>query len=328
MSRSASVTDQPPVKPFKRFADDFAQQKLRAWQPVLTPKWIIGVFVGFGIVFVAFGILLIHTSHNVQECKLPYSSVPDGGVEIDISYTVDESQCVGPTGTLKAPLLIYYEITGMHQNHRRFVRSRSDEQLKGTVFTDPSDVKDCDPQMVDENGLVLSPCGLAAMSVFNDTYTLQRDGGSSIIVDTAADTIAWGSDLKNKFKNPPDGSTGINEWLDETIFPGKVENGHFINWMRNAALPTFRKLWGRINEDLELPFSVTITNRYPVASFGGTKTVVISSTSWIGGRNDILGILYLTVGCLCVVCGFFFVVRTWRKPRILGDVRFLNIKRN
>jgi len=26
---------------------------------------------------------------------------------------------------------------------------------------------------------------------------------------------------------------------------------HFIVWMRTAGLPTFRKLWGKINQNLE-----------------------------------------------------------------------------
>lgn len=35
--------------------DNFSQQKLRAWQPVLTPRWIVVTFIVFGIVFEAIG---------------------------------------------------------------------------------------------------------------------------------------------------------------------------------------------------------------------------------------------------------------------------------
>ena len=36
----------------------------------------------------------------------------------------------------------------------------------------------------------------------------------------------------------------------------------FMNWMRIAAMPTFRKLWGRINSDLPADnYTLTIENR-------------------------------------------------------------------
>ena len=36
-----------------------------------------------------------------------------------------------------------------------------------------------------------------------------------------------------------------------------VENEHFIVWMRTAALPTFRNLYGRIEHDLVAPAEIT-----------------------------------------------------------------------
>lgn len=68
--------------------------------------------------------------------------------------------------TMKAPVYLYYELANFYQNHRRYVKSRSDKQLAGTFYTDPSQLSDCDPLRT-LNGKVLDPCGLIANSVFN-----------------------------------------------------------------------------------------------------------------------------------------------------------------
>lgn len=37
---------------------DFYQQRLKAWQPILTPKWVIITFLAIGIPFIIIGVLL------------------------------------------------------------------------------------------------------------------------------------------------------------------------------------------------------------------------------------------------------------------------------
>lgn len=52
-----------------------------------------------------------------------------------------------------------------------------------------------------------------------------------------------------------------------------VEDEHFIVWMRTAALPNFRKLYAKINTDLEAGsvLAIDVDGNFEVNSFGGKK---------------------------------------------------------
>lgn len=88
-------------------------------------------------------------------------------------------------------------------------------------------------------------------------------------------------------------------------------------WMRTAALPTFRKLYGKIEVDLKANQTITVTieNNYNTYEFGGKKKLVLSTASWLGGKNDFLGLAYLTVGGLCFFLAAAFTVIYLVKPR-------------
>lgn len=98
-----------------------------------------------------------------------------------------------------------------------------------------------------------------------------------------------------------------------------------------AALPNFRKLYRRVTTDLpdgEYRLAIDYSALglkdgaaepgpgahrapradYPVSAFGGKKRVILSTTSWMGGKNNFLGIAYLVVGCVTFVMGVVFLV--------------------
>ena len=77
--------------------------------------------------------------------------------------------------------------------------------------------------------------------------------------------------------------------------------------MRTAGLPNFRKLYGEISDGLEAgTYYLEIQNNYPVSSFSGSKTFVLSTTNVLGGQNYFLAIAYMVVGCLCLVLAIIF----------------------
>jgi len=157
--------------------------------------------------------------------------------------------------------------------------------------------------------------------------------------------IAWQSDKEYKFRNPdvPDGSSleevfksknlvKPRDWGKEVweLDPNNPHNNGFQNedlivWMRTAALPNFRKLYRRIDHQNEkklpefneefgdgLPvdkyeYRVVIDYTYKVTQFSGTKSVILSTTSLLGGKNPFLGIAYIVVGCICFVMGIVFL---------------------
>merc|ERR1712071_640296 len=85
--------------------------------------------------------------------------------------------------------------------------------------------------------------------------------------------------------------------------------------MRTAALPNFWKLYrkvvhsGTFAEGLPYKFKyrLNIGYNFEVAQFQGTKSVIISTTSILGGKNPFLGIAYIVVGVICFVMGLVFL---------------------
>ena len=75
---------------------------------------------------------------------------------------------------MKAPIYVYYEIHNFYQNHRRFVKSRSDSQLSANGVIQSELTDNCPPQLYLRNGTnssnsssgnssnTIFPCGLAA----------------------------------------------------------------------------------------------------------------------------------------------------------------------
>ncbi|PRQ30329.1 putative CDC50/LEM3 family protein [Rosa chinensis] len=314
----------------------FTQQELPACKPILTPKWVISAFMLVAIVFIPIGVATLFASRDVVEIVdryetecIPLSSRNDKVKYIQTPGNKTCSRTLTVKKHMKKPIYVYYQLDNFYQNHRRYVKSRSDKQLK-----DPNSantVADCKPEDK-TNGASIVPCGLIAWSLFNDTYTFSRNQSEPLPVNKKG--ISWKSDREHKFGKKVFPTNFQNSTLKggATLNPliPLSEQEDLIVWMRTAALPTFRKLYGKIEVDLQQNdvIHVTLDNNYNTYSFSGKKKLVLSTTSWLGGRNDFLGIAYLTVGGLCFFLAMAFTIVYLVKPRQLGDPSYLSWNRN
>ncbi|KAG5117044.1 hypothetical protein JHK84_043157 [Glycine max] len=96
-----------------------------------------------------------------------------------------------------------------------------------------------------------------------------------------------------------------------------------------APLPTFRKLYGRIEEDLDVDdvIVVHLENNYSTYSYGGKKKLVLSTLSWLGGKNDFLGVANLFVGAFCILISIIFLLLHVKNPRPYGDTAYISWNR-
>jgi len=411
-TRTSSLDGQEPEKKLKsrRPANTaFRQQRLKAWQPILTPKTVLPLFFAIGIIFAPIGGLLLWASSQVQELVIDYthcateapyvkdaSDKTTGVILVDgkqtyghfkneweggmvpvwsrtnatVSYyqgqpvtssnplpdnakaqvIEDQTICMiqfGIPDDLLPPVFFYYRLTNFYQNHRRYVKSLDPDQLNGKKQPAASITSSCAPLATPTAGYRPGkpywPCGLIANSQFNDTFTspiLQTDSSADPYRMTSKG-IAWSSDaqLYDDAHEYADGN------YDEIVVPPNWQprwpDGNYSTanpppdlktyeefqvWMRTAGLPAFTKLALR-NDDETMKqgqYKFNITMNFNVTEYGGTKQIVISTHTVMGGRNPFLGIAYVVVGGLCVVLGVAFTIANLIKPRKLGDHTYLS----
>jgi hypothetical protein len=157
---------------------------------------------------------------------------------------------------------MYYALTNFYQNHRRYVKSRDDSQLWGKADKDIKPSSDCGPFDIsskficfykvgyrhdilfklyeidlrwsfifllfvsEENGKYIYPCGAIANSMFSDEIDLyyhppQEKEKKISLIRTG---IAWDSDKKFKFQNPPNINADAEMWKYFTKPRGKGLN--------------------------------------------------------------------------------------------------------
>ncbi|CAE8710236.1 unnamed protein product [Polarella glacialis] len=220
------------VKPKGRW-HQFTQQRLRAWQMILSPGKVVALFMIVGVVFVGIGILLLMASEAIVEMFQDYSEKFRGSSELWNSTKVGYFDMTVQRD-MEPPIWVHYQLEGFHQNHRRYIQSRDDLQLRDVdlaLKTNPQ-LSACSPWI--QTGTRFNyPCGLVAKSVFNDSYTIiYKERGatnySHLQVDDSATTIAWAADLAGRYKN-------LNP--EATFGEGQQNQEHFNMWLLERFPP-------------------------------------------------------------------------------------------
>ncbi|KAK6458030.1 putative brefeldin-a sensitivity protein [Scheffersomyces xylosifermentans] len=354
----------------------FRQQRLRAYNPVFTAKTVIPILIAIAIVFVPLGAAMWYGSDRVQDISIDYSQcenlassdhwseIPDNFTNFNFrtktediqnkpvwKLATDESQPFEDErkvcrvqfeipNKLTAPIYLFYRLHNFHANHRRFVKSFSEDQLEGkpaSLDTIRNAVgENCSP-LSDVDGKRIYPCGLIANSLFNDTYTSTLSGvnGSEHDFVMTEKGIAWSTD-KNRFKKtrynyteiipPPNWYKQFPNGYNETNVPDISTWYQFQNWMHTSALPTFNKLALRNDHDALQPgiYEISIGLHFPVLPYNGKKFIYITQRSVIGGKNYFLGIAWMVGGGVCFILGLALLIINFIKPRKTGDVNLLS----
>ncbi|KAJ3096828.1 hypothetical protein HDU97_005496 [Phlyctochytrium planicorne] len=338
----------------------FKQQRLKAWQPILTPKTVLPAFFAVGVVFMPLGVGLYYTSEKVNQLIFDYTGCPDGGSPAypitKWSYDQTSRICsmdIDVSSDFNGPVFLYYRLTNFYQNHRRYVKSYDSKQLANNPATNVAScfqLNQAKPQASSytwtttvSDTAIIYPCGLIANSYFTDEISdLKSSTGEIIKFDESQ--IAWPADAE-KFKTasfatdadinvkvypPPQWVKGFpgadfSKGYTPANFPDISKLKRLQVWMRPAGLPNFRKIWGKYDNNIPKgTYSITIRNNFDVNSYGGTKSIVISTVSILGGKNPFLGVAYIVVGALCWVLGIVFLLRHMIKPRKPGDYTYLS----
>ena len=184
---------------------------------------------------------------------LPQANYFYPSTKCTIEFTLPED--IGP------PVYFYYRLTNFYQNHRRYVSSVDQDQMKGKFVTnatlnDTTNAHNqCEP--LGENGThAYYPCGLIANSYFNDTFqspvllnARQNDNETYFMTNKS---IAWPSDASlygntsyttYDVSPPPLWKARYPEGYNENFpLPDLHTDESFQVWMRTAGLPTFSKL--------------------------------------------------------------------------------------
>ena len=209
---------------------------------------------------------------------------------------------------MKKPILIYYQINDVRQNHRFYMDNKSDKQLKGEEVSkeDLEKSGDCESALYnkdfdyldsikDDKDSVAFPCGLIAKSFLQDNFSSWTVSKKEINVTTEDITYKSDRDTFSKIAKKE------THWIN-------VNDEHFMNWMRIAPFENPRKLWGKMEKN-DIPSGAIVTVKiYNHPKYRGfEKYLILTTRNVFGGKSSFLGICYIVFGGICLLSAVIFI---------------------
>lgn len=307
-------------------------KQIKAYDPKVTSGQITIFCFVLAIFCFSFGSHVYYESQKLTEIIIDYTNCRNS---LDNNSLACEDQLANSLpcqciiefqveNDIKPNVFVYYQIANFYQNHRLYMQSVDRKQLLGYDSADCKNYHNWDETAKKP----IAPCGKIANSMFNDSFAI-----TNLSFNQTVPLLKTGltfqmdklynyhnpeptSDLKEAFKKyskPQNWPKPPYELDEKDIHNNGYRNEQFIVWMRNAAIPLFRKLYARINHNHSnytngLPkghYNLTILYNYPTKSLNGKKSFVIANTSIYGGKNDPFIIVIFVTGLLYLMISIF-----------------------
>lgn len=342
------------------------QQRLLSYKPMLDPTWTIGGILLCAAIFVPTGHHLSRLSESIPEINFVYDpgdcSIDRANRDRVCELSLEATQDMRGPVLVYYGVTNFFQNHRTYFRSVDFNQLQGGLPKDQTVLA----AENCDPLreiggvVLNPCGLRANTLFNDVFELLNDDLTMREDGVAfssdaeyrygqpegfrkercascdQDVCDCAAgewscrepyvdeDGACW------RYFYPDDDTT---QYLYET-YPMVVNplegvmNEHFMVWMRTAVTKNFRKLYGWIEDDVPkgtvLRFRVRAN--WEVSSFDGSKALIVTTSNWLGGRNDFLGKAVYVTGYCCLAAGVFFGLKQTLNPRRLADRSYLEYK--
>lgn len=320
--RKGTVQEPPNVPLF--------QQRLKGYQPLMTLTVATATFGVLACLLISIGISVFVDQAHIFQYSVQYGGKNNSRkntllgldpFQYDRAQSCPSGECLIsidlPDYVLKekSRVNVYFQLTGFHQNHRKYVASvclpqladsakdRTYQQLLACLPEgDKSSIRPSGGNFSDNR--ILWPVGRIAKSFFTDHFELVEGGHMSEDDLVRPSVSQW-------FRNPEHYPTTLDNntvYLFQefsssgyNLFSSGVTNPHFMAWMQPQAFPHFRKLFGTIDTPVNGTLVFRVRSGFDVTSFGGTKGLLVATESFMGARNPYLAPLLLSVGVIALL---------------------------
>lgn len=228
--------------------------------------------------------------------------------------------------------MVYYKLTRFFQNHQMYRKSFSHGQMLGKhmptfmardasyVVAAKCDIEEHPRKNLLERIQKSFPCGLISRSFFNDIIKLSSSSKERGLEMNEKD-ITWPSNKLRMKKVDYELANGTvtDKYLFQrypTIIKKSegILNEHYSVWFRTEFFSNFIKKYGSLEIDQDLDkgeiLAFKVLSAFEVASYKGTKSIVIQSYSTLGGDLSSMGYLFIGLGVLSLVEAIVVLIDT------------------